>query len=182
MKLFIAAAILFSSSVTFAQHAHQHVEQTTAPAASPMATPYAGMQSRSIKALSTQQIEDLRGGKGMLLALPAELNGYPGPAHVLEIAGQLHLTDAQRTITSSQLGEMKIETKVLGEQLLDAELALDQLFSEKMATAKLVEEATANAARIQGALRAAHLRYHLRMAEVLNPAQILEYNKLRGYL
>lgn len=49
-------------------------------------TPYAGMQTRPIKALSDEQIADLQAGRGMGLALAAELNGYPGPAHVLELA------------------------------------------------------------------------------------------------
>ena len=34
-------------------------------------TPYPGMESRSIKALSDQQIADLRAGRGMGLALAA---------------------------------------------------------------------------------------------------------------
>ena len=46
-------------------------------------SPYAGMQARPVKALSDQQIADLKAGRGMGLALPAELNGYPGPSHVL---------------------------------------------------------------------------------------------------
>ena len=45
-------------------------------------TPYAGMQTRPIKALSEQQVADLGAGRGMGLALAAELNGYPGPSHV----------------------------------------------------------------------------------------------------
>jgi hypothetical protein len=59
-------------------------------------TPYAGMQSRSIKALSDQQIADLNAGRGMGLALAAELNGYPGPLHVLELADKLDLSADQR--------------------------------------------------------------------------------------
>lgn len=55
-------------------------------------TPYAGMQSRPIKALSDQQLSDLRAGRGMGLALAAELNGYPRPSHVLELANQLGLS------------------------------------------------------------------------------------------
>ena len=47
------------------------------------------MQTRSIKALSDQQIADLGAGRGMGLALAAELNGYPGPSHVLELADKL---------------------------------------------------------------------------------------------
>ena len=35
---------------------------------------YADMRTRSIKALSDQQIADLRAGRGMALALAAELN------------------------------------------------------------------------------------------------------------
>lgn len=50
-------------------------------------SPYTGLQERPIKALSDQQIDDLREGRGMGLALPAELNGYPGPRHVLGLAG-----------------------------------------------------------------------------------------------
>ena len=54
--------------------------------------PYAGLQSRPMKALSEQQIADLRAGRGMTMALPAELNGYPGPLHVIELADALALS------------------------------------------------------------------------------------------
>ena len=50
--------------------------------------PYAGMQARAIKALSAEQIADLKAGRGLSLALAAELNGYPGPRHVLELVEQ----------------------------------------------------------------------------------------------
>ena len=60
-------------------------------------TPYAGMQTRPIKALSDQQIADLKAGRGMGLALAAELNGYPGPLHVLELADKLDLSAEQRS-------------------------------------------------------------------------------------
>ena len=58
--------------------------------------PYAGIQSRQINAFSEEQLADLRAGRGMSLALPAELNGYPGPLHVIELAEALALTDIQR--------------------------------------------------------------------------------------
>ena len=64
-------------------------------------TPYAGMQARPIKALSDQQIADLKAGRGMGLALAAELNGYPGPLHVLELADKLDLSAEQRTACSA---------------------------------------------------------------------------------
>jgi hypothetical protein len=59
-------------------------------------SPYAGMQTRSIKALSEQQIADLKAGRGMGLALPAELNGYPGPAHVLDFPINLDCRRSKR--------------------------------------------------------------------------------------
>jgi hypothetical protein len=55
-------------------------------------SPYAGEQARDIKALSDQDIKELQSGHGKGLAKAAELNGYPGPAHVLELADELKLT------------------------------------------------------------------------------------------
>lgn len=57
--------------------------------------PYAGLETRQIKALSGEPVAELRAGEGMGLALAAELNGYPGPRHVLDLANQLGLTDEQ---------------------------------------------------------------------------------------
>jgi hypothetical protein len=37
--------------------------------------PYAGLQERPVEALSKQQVADLMAGRGMGLALAAELNG-----------------------------------------------------------------------------------------------------------
>ena len=59
-------------------------------------SPYMGQESREIKALSPQEISDYLLGRGMGLAKAAELNGYPGPAHVLELAVQLEITSEQR--------------------------------------------------------------------------------------
>jgi len=42
-----------------------------APASGWAQTPYAGMQSGQIKALSDEQVSDLRTGRGMRLALAA---------------------------------------------------------------------------------------------------------------
>lgn len=55
-------------------------------------SPYAGEEAREIKALSPSDIDGLIAGRGMGYAMAAELNGYPGPAHVLELAEQLELT------------------------------------------------------------------------------------------
>src|SRR6266478_9941548 len=68
--------------------------------------PYAGLQARPIKALSAEQIADLKAGRGMSLALAAELNGYPAPRHVLELAEPLQLSAAQRARTADLMAAM----------------------------------------------------------------------------
>ena len=144
-------------------------------------SPYAGLQARPIKALSEQQIADLRAGRGMGLAMPAELNGYPGPMHVLELADSLALSDAQRAAVERQFEAMKAESIPIGERLIEQEAMLDQLFAARTATADNVAAAVAAIAETQGALRHAHLRYHLTTLALLQPDQVERYGRLRGY-
>src|SRR6202040_1351257 len=100
------------------------------------AQPYSGMQNRPIKALSDQQVADLKAGRGMGMALAAELNGYPGPSHLLELADQLGLSDAQRNAVRSLFEAMKAETIPIGERLIAQETALDELFAKHKVTAE----------------------------------------------
>src|ERR1700704_6854479 len=97
-------------------------------------TPYAGMQTRSIKALSDQQIADLGAGRGMGLALAAELNGYPGPSHVLELADRLELSADQRARVQTLFDSMKSEALAVGARLLEQEAELDQQFAGRTVT------------------------------------------------
>src|SRR4051794_40989288 len=161
IPLAIASIVLAASA--FAQH------------------PYAGMQSRSIKALSDQQIADLRAGRGMGLALPAELNGYPGPVHVLELAERLELTAEQRSRVQELYVAMKAETIPLGERLIAQEADLDRLFDQQRVTSRNLQVATKAIGTTQGALRAAHLRYHISTSNILRPHQVQRYKELRGY-
>jgi hypothetical protein len=147
----------------------------------PGASPYAGMETRPVKALSDQQIADLKAGRGMGLALAAELNGYPGPVHVLELADALALSDEQRARTKALIDEMKAETIPIGERIIADETALDRLFNERRVTRASLDAATARIGAAQGELRAAHLRYHLAMAALLSPPQLARYRELRGY-
>ena len=145
------------------------------------AGPYAGLQTRTIKALSAQQIADLRAGRGMSLALPAELNGYPGPSHTLELADALRLTPAQKERTRELFERMQREAKAAGDEVIAAETALDALFKEHRVTPDSLGDATARAAAAQGRLRRTHLHYHLEMMDVLTPGQVAEYARRRGY-
>ncbi len=144
-------------------------------------TPYAGMQARSIKSLSEQQISDLSEGRGMGLALAAELNGYPGPSHAIDLAEQLSLSPDQMAKLRAQFNAMKAEAVSIGSQLIEEERILDRQFVDKSITFKSLEKATQKIGQTQAKLRTTHLKYHLSTVAVLTPEQVGKYNQLRGY-
>jgi hypothetical protein len=144
--------------------------------------PYAGFETRPIKALSEQQIADLRAGRGMGLALAAELNGYPGPLHVIELAQPLGLSDAQRAKVQSLFDAMKAETVPLGQKLIAQEADLDRQFANKTITERVLATSMQAIGSTQAALRTAHLRYHLATLDLLTPTQLMWYAELRGYV
>jgi hypothetical protein len=144
-------------------------------------TPYAGMQTRPIKALSEQQIADLGAGRGMGLALAAELNGYPGPSHVLELADKLELSTDQRAGVQRLFDSMKAEAMPLGAKLIEQEAELDKQFATRTVTPESLKASTAAVAETQGVLRETHLKYHLSTKGILTPSQMTKYAELRGY-
>jgi Spy/CpxP family protein refolding chaperone len=146
-------------------------------------SPYAGWEEREIKALSPEQIASLRTGEGMAFAfaLAAELNGWPGPKHVLELADSLTLTPDQRSRIEAIRADMKERAVALGETVVTAEAELDHLFASRSITEASLAEKTAEIARLQGELRAVHLAAHLATTAVLTPHQIARYDALRGY-
>jgi hypothetical protein len=144
--------------------------------------PYAGLEARMIKALSDAEIADLRAGRGMGLALAAELNGYPGPRHVIELANALELSEAQLTEAQDLFAAMTAEVVPIGELLIAREVELDREFAERTITLASLNALTTAIGEIQGALRAAHLRYHLATFAMLTSEQVERYRKLRGYV
>ncbi len=83
MKRFALLAAIVATP-TLAQHQDHQTAQS-----------YAGFEAREIKGLSADDIAELRAGGGWGLALPAELDGRPGPAHLLELKGSLDLDPGQ---------------------------------------------------------------------------------------
>jgi len=143
--------------------------------------PYAGLEQRPIKALSHQQVDDLQTGRGMGLALAAELNGYPGPSHVLELGDRLDLTADQRAEVQRLFDSMKQETVPLGNRLVEQERELDHLFSARAVTPDSLKASLVAISETQGRLRESHLKYHLSTAALLNQSQMQKYAELRGY-
>jgi Spy/CpxP family protein refolding chaperone len=144
-------------------------------------SPYAGQEQRPIKALSSSEVTGLAQGQGMGFAKAAELNGYPGPMHVLELARQLDLSAEQRSASERLMTEHKARARELGTQLLDAERALDALFAQRQADAAAVDAATRRIGELQAALRAEHLKTHIAQTALLDTKQIERYQALRGY-
>lgn len=145
------------------------------------ATPYSGQQKREIRSFDAAQIEDVRAGRGMGLAKPAELNAYPGPQHVLELADALQLTPQQRAASEALIAPMRAEAKQHGAEWLAHERELDRLFESRAATPEAVQEVLDRAAAAQARVRAAHLNAHIAQRALLSEAQIATYVRLRGY-
>jgi Spy/CpxP family protein refolding chaperone len=145
-------------------------------------SPYVGFETRDVKTLSTDRQEGLRKGAGLGYALAAELNGYPGPMHVLELADQLGLDADQKSRVQRAFEKMRKEAITAGEALIAAEAHLDRLFVQKQVSYDRIDAQTAVAAGQEARLRAIHLKAHLEMAEILTPEQTESYNRLRGYV
>lgn len=173
-----AAASLLFVGMARAQSGDQHGGHARPQAG---AGGYAGQERREIKALSAEETEQLLTGQGMGLARAAELNSYPGPRHVLDLADKLNLSAAQRAATQKAFEAMRAEAVRLGKLIVEGERELDALFARGGADAAGVRRATDRIAQLQGRLRAAHLAAHLEMRRTLTPEQIRKYDELRGY-
>jgi Spy/CpxP family protein refolding chaperone len=149
--------------------------------AAPPASPYAGQESRAIKALSPQEVQDYLAGRGMGLAKAAELNRYPGPRHVLELADQLGLSPEQRAETERIFETMEAEASRLGAEIVARERELDRRFAAGGVAADELGRLLDELGSLQSRLRMVHLRAHLAQRDVLTPAQRQQYEVLRGY-
>jgi Spy/CpxP family protein refolding chaperone len=152
-----------------------------AEAADPATSPYRGEQARAIKALAPSEVQDYLAGAGMGLAKAAELNRYPGPRHVLELAEPLALDSEQRARTQAIYERMQHAAVQLGERIVAQERALDALFAHGAMDERRLRVLTREIAARQGELRFVHLQAHLALRAVLRPEQIAHYDRLRGY-
>ena len=80
---FMLAAIFFNSLKVIAASEPEYKSK------------YIGQEKRDIKSLSNDDIKELRTGAGWGLAKAAELNGLPGPKHILEMKKEIELTTEQ---------------------------------------------------------------------------------------
>ena len=147
----------------------------------PQHSPYADHVHRTIAALPDAEIESLLAGEGMGLALPAELNGYPGPRHVLDMADALQLTANQRAATQRIFREMNAEAVELGREIVELERALNAAFAEASIDSTSLVQYVGQIESRRARLREVHLLAHLALYPVLTSRQRAMYDRLRGY-
>ncbi len=162
MKLFAALAVILAAS-------------------SALANPYAGQETRAIKALSTEEVRAYVEGAGTGFARAAELNRHPGPMHALELAAPLDLTPVQRETLSQLMARHKTDARGLGAAVVRLEKELDAMFAAGNPARALVEMKVAEIGAAQARYRASHLTTHLETARLLSAEQIARYDQLRGY-
>jgi len=167
-KLFKLIVLVFFVSVVYANN-NNHTSK------------YIGQENRKIKSLSIDDINELKKGAGWGLAKAAELNGYPGPVHILQMKDKINLTKQQEEKIENIYKSMKEEAIILGTKLIDFEKQLNDKFSNKTISQNDLEQIVSNIEKIRAKLRVVHLATHLKTPEVLSLEQIDLYNKLRGY-
>jgi Spy/CpxP family protein refolding chaperone len=150
-------------------------------AASTLTSPYAGEEARVIKSLSAKDIDDLLNGRGWGLARPAELNGVPGPAHLLEMKSEINLSAEQVSAIEVIWSEMNQNARRLGEHYVALERELNEQFATGQITSDTLKTLLLKIATVQTELRYTHLFAHLQASPILKPAQVALYNRLRGY-
>jgi Spy/CpxP family protein refolding chaperone len=143
--------------------------------------PYRDEQGRPITSLSAEDVEQLEAGAGWGLAKPAEFNGYPGPAHVLEFTDELGLTEEQLTGIQASFASMQARAKTLGTDLIEAEKALDGAFIDGIVTPGILQTRLEAVEAVRADLRQTHLAAHLEVTPLLTNEQREKYDELRGY-
>lgn len=144
-------------------------------------TPYAGQESRTIKALSEKTIKGYEEGKGLAYAKAAELNHFPGPRHVLDLAEALDLSDQQILKAEALFINMKRNASALGKQFVKKEQELDSAFSRGNITEDTLKVLLTDISALQADIRYVHLHAHLLQRALLTTHQIHLYDQLRGY-
>lgn len=152
-----------------------------------ISSPYIGQETRHIKALSLEDIDGLLAGAGTPfggMAKPAELNGYPGPRHVLDAveAGELEATFQQLEQIEALYESMHSDAIEIGKEIIELETRVDNAFARGTITNELLPNMILESGRLYGRLRLIHLETHLSMVEILTPQQVEQYNRLRGYI
>ena len=157
---------------------------SSSPTSSSQSSPYRGQEVRDIKSLSDNAVQSLQNGSGEAfggMAKLAELNGYPGPRHVLDMASELQLTDKQRIEIERIYQNMSDIAKSIGAAIIANEQDMDEAFANKTITQENLKVMLDRSADLFGQLRFVHLSAHFDIIQMLTIEQVQMYNTMRGY-
>lgn len=157
-----------TTSIAAGQHEHVH-------------SPYAGATQSEGTILTADEIGQLRNGEGMGLARAAELNHWPGPKHVLDLATEMGLETSREARIREIFEAMHAAAVSKGEEIISVERHLATAFASGEVDAERVGRMTGHLASLRGELQAIHLTAHLETRSVLTDEQVSLYDRLRGY-
>ncbi len=167
--LLLGLVLVLSPSIVLSENGHKHRSK------------YSGQEKRAIKSLSESDIDQLKNGKGWGQAKAAELNGWPGPIHLLEMKNEISLTDEQVEKIDAIYQKMKKSAIALGEKLIVLERELNEHFANRTINDELLKGLLDEIGQTHKKLRYVHLSAHLETPLIVSEHQIMLYNKLRGY-
>jgi len=123
--------------------------------------------------------EALLNGEGNGMAAYAEMNGYPGPKHVLDLADKLGLTSRQKHDVREIYEEMNTRARALGKMIVKVEEELNYAFTSGMLAQESVEDDAESIGKMRGTLRGVHLAAHIKTKGLLTAKQVEQYVALR---
>ena len=176
--IFMAGIIVF---LTVGCNTRHNDAVATVVEATPTLSAYRELLDAEIRGIDPAKIEGYLKGEGLGMALPAELNSYPGPRHVLDLADDLELSETQTEQMQVLFAEMQPQAIELGKQILAEEAELEQAFRDKTIDEDFLLQQLTNVSELEAQLRYVHLRTHLTTVEILSPHQVTLYDSLRGY-
>ncbi len=173
------AAVLFSFVVvgTLVSATATDLDETARAAAH---AAEAAREGTGIPALSEAQAASYLDGEAMWQASVAELNHYPSPRRVLELAEALELTEEQQRATTKLHEETRREAIRLGRELVALEQRLNRIFVWNQATADNTAKIVLDIGTLQTQIRLTHLAASIRQKPLLTEEQVRRYDELQG--
>lgn len=164
-RLFLlCCAVIVSTSITFAQGKRAVPEKNES----------------KIKTLSSEQINGYLNGEEMEMARVAELNHYPGPRQILDLAEKLRLSSRQVEQVADIVERIQDEAMRLGRLIVEREEMLNKMFEADTIDQAILDQHVKEIAALQGELRFVHLSANVETRSVMTARQLQRYIELRG--
>jgi len=141
----------------------------------------AAVDGGGLPALPEETMAAYLDGRAMWMDSAAELNHYPGPRRVLELATVLGLSADQRQAVTAIQDESRQQAIDVGRQLIALEQRLNRIFAWGQASEDNILQTVTDIGTLQAKLRMTHLLASIRTRELLSRDQIDHYDLLQGY-